>query len=516
MCDCESNIYNDDPNTDTIYSCNNIGSGSAIFAGSTVVPPNETFNFKTLKPGTNVSLTTDADSITISSTDTGITTLNNLGTGQAIGASIIGTQLNLKTLVAGTNISLSSDANEVTINNTITPVNSVTNLGSGEPVLVDVLAGSVRARTLVGVNGMAINNLGNEIQFSDEQIQTKTSVITYNYGQTKSPVDLSLAYYSPDGVVSNTVPICEYSAGNIVSTGLTTIDYIPGARVTDALVLPFETQSNNGTTANSEIKLFPNTLGANDYMNEYLMYTNSSGEIWQINVLTNSERLMVDYNGSNLGFGGAQYIAMDIADNLLFYCIDSSDSWIRYYDFATGNSDNVIKLSSYTNWSGSIVNIYFDQDAKVLYLLSSDYKYLRISIKPFNRVDSTTYIPMGMPSVVTNTPATPVTQYSFCIDNGSKVQYLVGNAGSNTKLWQISNPLGAIPFYAEYQNDLESVSNGYAVEFGASGRLYVGSQDSKKLYRFEIGQDILQTPNSVMTLGTSPLCITRSPYGITF
>lgn len=463
MCDCGSNIYNNE--SDLLYDCANIGTGNDIYAGVLVLPPVTTFNFKSIK--------------------------------------------------AGTDISIAPDSSSLTINSTATPITSVTNLGTGIPVLVDILAGSVRARTLVGINGIAINNLGNEVQFSEEQVQTKTSVIEYNYGQFQSSIDLSLAYSSPAGVVSNTVPNCENTAGVITVTGLTSIDYTPGARFDQALVLPFETVSSNTTTANSEIKLIPNTTGANDYIADYLMYTNSSGEIRQVNVGSNTERIMVDYNGNTLPIT-AQYIAMDIADNLLFYLETSSDTFIRYYDFATGAADKVMEYTSIPTWTGSFVNMYFDQDAKVLYLLSSDYKYLRISIKPFNR-NSGIYIPAGMSSTVTNTPAIPLTQYSFCIDNGYKLQYLVGDDGSGTtRLYQISNPLGSVPFYAEFQNDLESVSNGYTVEFAASGRLYVGSQNSKRLYRFEIGQDVTSTPTDYMGISTAPLCMTRSPYGITF
>lgn len=518
MCDCEC----DTNTTATVpfegtYSMANLGTGEEIYFGENVTSTNVEFQVKSLVAGANVTLTHTDDEITITSAgpDGGVTILSNNGGGQPVGQNITGATLNLRTLVAGTNISMATGPTTITINNTLTPVTSVTNLGTGEPILVDILAGSVRARSLLGVNGLAVNNLGNEVQLSDEQVQTKTAVISYNYGQLQSPVDLSVAYNSPSGVVSNTVPACENTAGLVTVTGLTTVDYQPGARSDQPLVLPFETLANNGTTANSEIKLYPNTTGANDYLNDYLLYTNSAGEIWQLNAKSIDQRLMVDYNGNPLPFT-AQFIAMDIADNLLFYVRNPSDNFILYYDFATGVTDKVIEFTAYGTWSGTFVNMYFDQDAKVLYLLSSDYKYLRISVKPFNRVISTTNIPMGMPSMVANIPASAVTQYAFCIDNGSKVQYLVGDAGSQTKLWQISNPLGSIPFDATYANDLESVSNGYAVEFGASGRLYIGSQDSKRLYRFEIGQDILSSPTYVMDLFSSPLCITRSPYGITF
>lgn len=510
MCDCDINTTNQ-PET-TTYSISNVGGGNGLYAGAVFLGNNIEFTFKSLLAGSGITLTPSPTGLTITSTS-GVSILNNLGTGLAIGASIVGNTLNLKTLIAGANMLLTPTANDITISSTITPITSVTNLGTGEPVLVDILGNSVRARSLIGVNGLSINNLGNELQLSDDQIQSLTNVITYNYGKIQS-VDLSLSYNSPTGVVSNSVPICEYTAGNISSTGLTTLDYIPGARVTEALVLPFQTTANNGTTLNSEVKLFPNTLGACNYINEYLLYTNSAGEISQINVLNNTERLMVDYNGSNLSFT-AQFIAMDIADNLLFYVRNPSDNFIRYYDFSTGNNDKLIEFTSLPTWSGNFVNMYFDQDAKVLYLLSDEYKFLRISVKPFDR-NYGLYIPMGMPSMVTNIPATPITQYSFCIDNGSKVQFLVGDTGSRTKLWQISNPLGAVPFYAEYQNDLESVSNGYAVEFGASGRLYIGSQDSKRLYRFDINQDVLSSPTSLFSLNSSPTCLTRSPYGIIF
>lgn len=103
-----------------VRNATNLGAtGESVFAQKTTTD----LEFKKLKAGTNVSLSSDADSITISSTDTGeVNTASNVGAGEGVFKQKTGVDLEFKSLVAGTGISLSSDANEITIENTLTPV----------------------------------------------------------------------------------------------------------------------------------------------------------------------------------------------------------------------------------------------------------------------------------------------------------------------------------------------------------------------------------------------------------
>jgi len=51
------NIFNESDNN--LYECDNIGSGLGVYSGSNIIPPTTTFEFKSIKAGTNVNLTSD-------------------------------------------------------------------------------------------------------------------------------------------------------------------------------------------------------------------------------------------------------------------------------------------------------------------------------------------------------------------------------------------------------------------------------------------------------------------------
>lgn len=97
-------------------TASNLGvTGESLFAQKSGVD----LQFKKLKAGSNVTLTSDAESVTISSTDTDtgeVNTASNQGTGEGLVMAKSGVDLPFKTIKAGTNITLSSTANELTIN----------------------------------------------------------------------------------------------------------------------------------------------------------------------------------------------------------------------------------------------------------------------------------------------------------------------------------------------------------------------------------------------------------------
>ena len=102
--------------TDKVNTASNLGLGDGVFKQKTGVD----LEFKSLKAGTNVTLTPGPDEIEISvSSTSGVNDAVNLGTGEGIYTSNIpspgGMGLGLKSLVAGSGVSLSSNANEITI-----------------------------------------------------------------------------------------------------------------------------------------------------------------------------------------------------------------------------------------------------------------------------------------------------------------------------------------------------------------------------------------------------------------
>ena len=90
---------------------------------------------------------------------------SNLGTGQGIFGQKVGDDLQFKSLVGGTGVTLSADANEITINSSAT-VSSATNLGSGTGLFVDLTTGSLNFKSLAISTGLSIANTGTTVTIS--------------------------------------------------------------------------------------------------------------------------------------------------------------------------------------------------------------------------------------------------------------------------------------------------------------------------------------------------------------
>lgn len=143
----------------------NVGSGSGVF--KQLVGNN--LELKSIKAGTNVILSADANEITVSSVDTGeVNTASNLGTGQGVFFDKLGVDLRLKSFVAGTNVSLSSTNNEITINAATTgEFNTASNLGSGVGLFDNKTGVDLRFRSLKAGSNVAISNsVPGEVQIS--------------------------------------------------------------------------------------------------------------------------------------------------------------------------------------------------------------------------------------------------------------------------------------------------------------------------------------------------------------
>ena len=97
----------------------NLGTGSGVFESTST----HNMQFKSIIGGAGITLSADASSITINNDQVGTSVLeaaNNLGAGTGIFGTITGgNTVNLKSLVAGDNISITNDANTITIGNTV-------------------------------------------------------------------------------------------------------------------------------------------------------------------------------------------------------------------------------------------------------------------------------------------------------------------------------------------------------------------------------------------------------------
>lgn len=149
-----------------INTASNIGTGEGVYASKVGVD----LEFKSIVAGANVTITSDANEITINAPVAGeVNTASNIGAGEGVYATKVGSDLEFKSLVAGTNISLSSDANEITINSTGGgggEVNTASNLGAGTGVFATKVGTDLQFKSLVQGSNMTISSTGTEITLS--------------------------------------------------------------------------------------------------------------------------------------------------------------------------------------------------------------------------------------------------------------------------------------------------------------------------------------------------------------
>ncbi len=102
-----------------ITGATNLGAGSGVFESAST----HNLQFKSIIGGAGITMSSDATSVTITNDQVGTSVVeagNNLGAGTGIFGSIGGSPatMNFKSLVQGSNITITNDANTITIANT--------------------------------------------------------------------------------------------------------------------------------------------------------------------------------------------------------------------------------------------------------------------------------------------------------------------------------------------------------------------------------------------------------------
>jgi hypothetical protein len=166
-----SNIFNETSGDNIVYECANVGSGLGLFSSESVTPTETTFNFKSLLAGSNINLMGTANDITISSIDTGVATLNNVGGFAAVGQSITGSTLNLRTITGANGITATQNTDDITIGST----QSITSLGAGQALLTAGLP-SATIRSLVQGTGISIASNANTLTINNTGVVTVDNI----------------------------------------------------------------------------------------------------------------------------------------------------------------------------------------------------------------------------------------------------------------------------------------------------------------------------------------------------
>lgn len=145
-------------------TASNIGTGSQIFESKVGVD----LRFRTLTAGSNITLTQGAQTVMIDAAASGeANTASNLGSGEGLAGTKSGVNLPFKSLVGGTNVNLTSDANTVTINSTDTgEANTASNQGAGEGLVLTKSGVNLPFKTLTAGSNITLTPSTNELQIN--------------------------------------------------------------------------------------------------------------------------------------------------------------------------------------------------------------------------------------------------------------------------------------------------------------------------------------------------------------
>ena len=89
----------------------------------------------------------------------------NAGTGKKVFTSLVGTDLQFRSIVAGTGVTLTENANDITLSATGT-VTTAGNLGSGKEIFAQIATGNLQLRSLTVGTGLTVSNTATEINIA--------------------------------------------------------------------------------------------------------------------------------------------------------------------------------------------------------------------------------------------------------------------------------------------------------------------------------------------------------------
>ena len=152
------------PDGGEVNTASNVGAGTGLYKQKVAAD----LQFKTLKQGTNVTITSDDDEVTINASSSGeVNTGSNLGTGSGVYAQKVGSDLQFKSLKQGSNVSITSDANEITINATNTgEVNTASNVGTGSGLYKQKVGANLEFKSLKAGTNVTLTASGDEVTIS--------------------------------------------------------------------------------------------------------------------------------------------------------------------------------------------------------------------------------------------------------------------------------------------------------------------------------------------------------------
>lgn len=215
----------------------NIGAGNGVVAGLV----GQQYQLKSLVQGSNVTITNDADEITIAASAPGETnTASNLGAGSGVYASKSGVDLRFKSLVAGTNITLTPGANDITIAATsgvAGETNTGSNLGTGSDVFKSKVGVDLQFRRLNAGANVSVTQNANDITIAATgEANTASNVGVTGVGLWASKVGVDLRFKGlavglglSQATSATDITHSINQAAALTWTAVETFDRVPGA-----------------------------------------------------------------------------------------------------------------------------------------------------------------------------------------------------------------------------------------------------------------------------------------------
>ncbi|GIW57153.1 MAG: hypothetical protein KatS3mg083_098 [Candidatus Dojkabacteria bacterium] len=454
--------------TDTQYLMANVGSGTGIWRDTTGTNP-KTFNLKTLVAGTNVTITSGADTITISATDTDTQYLgNNLGTGAQVFKNLTGTNpktFNYRTLVAGSNVTINTNANDEIVISATVPTYDGTNVlcdwfdsntqsGPGS-VYKDTVGTTHRFRSIIG-QGVKVNTSGDCIliktQFSgttkpcatglsifyDDSYDNTTGTHTLRFYGIKGSNGISVTSDGCDIIISN--DCCVDYTGNNLGTGAQVFKNLTGTnpKTFNYRTLVAGSNVTINTNANDEI-----VISATDTDTQYLMANVGTGTgIWRDTTGTNPKTFNLKslVAGTNVTItSGTDTITISATDTQ--YLGANIGSGAQVFKNLTGTNPKTFNFRTLVAGSNVTINTNAN-DEIVISATDTDTQYLMANVGTGTGIwrDTTGTNPktFNLKSLVagTNVTITSGTDTITISATDTDTQYLGANLGTGAQVFK--------------------------------------------------------------------------------
>ena len=397
-------------------------------------------------------------------------------------------------------------------------IQTITNIGAGQTIATNNSPTNVDLKSIVGGNNIGTINDATTITVLSIVPTAAPVSIFYDY-MNPITVNFTGSYQTPDILNASIVEPPAFDEGTVTILTSTTFTFTPAPRLTRSVLIVVRLTFNSGTFTTLVIKLQPRlTFSTDTNMDLSLATSATDGTLYQYNIQAFTLKPMINYDLTPVVLPGiCTCIAMNVADNILYFVLAASINVVRYYDFVTKAVGIVIPdITAVGQWTfGSVIAaMCFDQKDNVLYVIGDiiNSRIEAFNTIPFNRA-------LGVPLIgAACNYASPVPNVAgtvhqdIDIDSGSKlfICTVFVSAAATTQARQLGGLSGP-----PTNNSLISIfpNTDAHIFFGASGRIYTRGETNKQMRKFNSG---INGGSVVVFTDTADLTdITgRSPYGI--